>query len=42
LRQTLGAAAEDLAVVGKIEKAVKVIQELVPLVMRVKGSPGAG
>ena len=42
LRQTLGAAADDLAVVGKIDKAVKVIQELVPLVMRVKGSPGAG
>ena len=42
LRQTLGAAADDQAVVGKIDKAVKVIQELVPLVMRVKGSPGGG
>lgn len=40
LRQTLGAAADDQAVVGKIDKAVKVIQELVPLVMRVKGTPG--
>ena len=40
LRQTLGEAADDQAVVGKIDKAVKVIQELVPLVMRVKGKPG--
>lgn len=42
LRQTLGGAVEDQAVVGKIDKAVKVIQELVPLVMRVQGKPGGG
>lgn len=42
LRQTLGDAASDQTVVGKIDKAVKVIQELVPLVMHVKGSPSGG
>lgn len=37
LRQSLGDAADDKLVADKIDKAVKAIHELVPLVMRVKG-----
>lgn len=42
LRQTLGDAAEDQAVAGRIDKTVRAIQDLVPMVMKVKGKPGAG
>jgi hypothetical protein len=37
LRQTLGDGADDKVVADKIDKAVKAIHDLVPLVMRVKG-----
>lgn len=37
LRQSLGDAADDKLVAEKIDKAVKAIHELLPLVMRVKG-----
>ena len=37
LRQALGEGVDDKVVVARIDKAVKAIQDLVPLVIRVKG-----